>query len=97
MPEGVVLALTFLAGAALGVVFYGGLWLTVRRLPRSKHPVLFSVASFWARTLVVMGGFLAAMDRRWQNALFCLLGFAAARPIVSGWLSRRARAEKGGV
>ncbi len=84
------IALRLAAGAAMGVCFYGGLWLTVRALLTSAHPVLLSVASFWGRTLAVVGGFLLVANGRWTNAAAALAGFAAGRAIV-GIVLRRER------
>jgi F1F0 ATPase subunit 2 len=39
--------LFLLFGALLGIFFFGGLWFTVRALPRLKHPQ----ATFWAGSL----------------------------------------------
>jgi F1F0 ATPase subunit 2 len=68
-----------LAGFALGLFFYGGLWFTIRALPASRHPALLMLVSFWVRTAAVIVGFLLTMDRRWQNAAVCLAGFVLAR------------------
>lgn len=43
-------------GAALGIVFYGGLWLTLRRLPRARHPYLLVLSSLMLRTATVLAG-----------------------------------------
>ena len=72
-----------LAGAALGGFFYLGLWLTVRELSVTRHPVLLTLTSFWIRTLVVLGSFLYLMQGHWQYAAACLLGFVAGRVAVS--------------
>ncbi|MCE5306290.1 MAG: ATP synthase subunit I [Acidobacteriales bacterium] len=71
--------LLLLAGCALGLFFYGGLWFTIRALCGSRHPVLLMLASFWGRTAVVIACFLLLMDQLWQNAALCLAGFVLAR------------------
>lgn len=81
----ILIALLVLAGFGLGLVFYGGLWMTVRALPKSEHPIMLSLLSFWGRTALVITGLVWAMARRWQNAVACLAGFALAR-IVLAWL-----------
>jgi F1F0 ATPase subunit 2 len=72
-----------LAGMALGGFFYLGLWLTVRALVTSRHPLLVTVASFWIRTLVVLGSFLYLMRGHWEYALACVTGFVIGRVLVS--------------
>jgi F1F0 ATPase subunit 2 len=77
-----------LAGLGLGVLFFGGLWLTVRALPKARHPVMLVVGSFWVRTAVVVTGLLLAMDGLWQRAVACLVGFIFARILLSRWIPR---------
>jgi F1F0 ATPase subunit 2 len=95
MPGPVPFLVVLLAGFALGIIFYGGLWLTVRALPKSRHAVLLALASFWGRTGLVIGGLLLAMDATWQRALVCLLGFALARIALSRLLPTHAPGYRG--
>jgi F1F0 ATPase subunit 2 len=88
ISAGVILRL--LAGAALGVFFYGALWFTVRALPAARHPVLLTLGSFWIRTLTVVAGILLLMNGRWQYALVCLAGFMLGRLAVSRSLAKQA-------
>jgi hypothetical protein len=37
------------------------------------------LTSFWTRNIVVICGFVLAMDGEWQRAAICLAGFVAAR------------------
>lgn len=77
--------LAVMSGFAIGVFFYAGLWLTVRWLLVTRHPIMLTVASFWGRTLVTLAAFLLVMNGRWQNALAALLGFALGR-VATAWL-----------
>ncbi len=78
-----------LAGAALGIFFYAGLWVTVRALLTTRHPTLLTLGSFWIRTLVVLASFLFLMKGSWQYALICLAGFIMGRVGVSKSLRMR--------
>lgn len=86
MPGTVDFLLILLAGFGLGVVFFGGLWLTVRALPKSRHAVLLALGSFWGRTAVVIAGLVLAMDASWQKAVICMLGFALARVALAKYV-----------
>lgn len=86
----VAIGIRLLAGLALGIFFYGGLWYTVRHLPGSSHPGLLTLGSFWIRTLTVLGGFLFLMEQRWDYAAVCLVGFVMGRVTVTKFLSRQA-------
>ena len=86
MPGPAGLILLFLAGLGLGLLFFGGLWITVRALPKARHPVVLAVGSFWVRTVLVIAGLLLAMDGLWQRAVACLVGFIFARILLSRWI-----------
>lgn len=86
MSEPVALALVLLAGLGLGILFYGGLWMTVRSLPASAHPAALVLGSFWGRTAFVVAGFLLLTARRWQNAAACMVGFVIGRVLLTHWI-----------
>lgn len=79
MPAPIQYFLVLLAGFCLGVVFYGGLWLTVRALPKSRHPAMLALGSLWGRTAVVLVGFVLTTAGHWRNAVVCLAGLVFAR------------------
>jgi F1F0 ATPase subunit 2 len=87
MNDALTLALAGLAGGALGVLFFGGLWWTVRRAIASPQPALWFFGSLLLRTSVALGGFSVVGGAQWERLVMCLLGFVAARVIVT-WLSR---------
>jgi F1F0 ATPase subunit 2 len=77
----IFLFLAFLAGLALGLVYFGGLWLTVQRLPTSRRPGLLAALSLFLRLGFVLGGFYLVMGGRWQRLLACLGGFLLLRAL----------------
>ena len=78
--------LGLISGIALGVFFYGGLWMTVQRMPAARHPAALVLGSLVVRMAVVLAGFLWLTRGRWQNALAILLGLIAGRLAVSRFL-----------
>jgi F1F0 ATPase subunit 2 len=87
MYETVKLALVLTGGVGLGMVFFGGLWLTVQKGLRSQRPALWFFTSFLLRTSIAIAGLYALSNGRWQRLLVCLLGCLLARLIVT-WLTR---------
>ena len=79
MSEVATLLLAWAAGAALGVVFFGGLWWTVRRGVTARQPALWFFASLLLRMAIVLSGFYLVSGGQWQRLLACLLGFVIAR------------------
>ncbi|NIR30469.1 MAG: ATP synthase subunit I [Gammaproteobacteria bacterium] len=77
------LALALAAGAALGLVFFWGLWKTVDRLPQARRPALWMLVSLLLRSSLVLGGFyFLARDGHWERVLAALLGFVLARVLL---------------
>ncbi len=87
MADGIVWGGVFLVGSVLGLLFYGGLWWTVRRLPRVRHPSLWMLSSFVLRVLVTVTGFVLLAAGDWQRLGIALLGFLLVRLIMVRTLS----------
>ena len=94
---GLLLCMASLAGLALGLVYFGGLWLTVRRLAGSKRPGFLMLGSFVARLLVTLYGFYLVMDDSWERLLACLAGFLVARVALTRALAPGRNGQKGTV
>jgi F1F0 ATPase subunit 2 len=77
-----VLALALLSGALLGVIFFGGLWWTVRHGLLSPVPALWFTASSLIRTAVILGGLYVVSHGEWRRLMACLFGFFLARIVV---------------
>ena len=87
MNETLTLVLASIAGAALGAVFFGGLWWTVRKGVSSPRPALWFLGSLLLRMGVALAGFYFVGGGQWQRLLGCLIGFVVARFVVL-WLTR---------
>ncbi|MEO8079414.1 MAG: ATP synthase subunit I [Caldimonas sp.] len=86
------------AGAVLGAIYFGGLWWTVSRLASFRRPALSVAVSALLRMGLALGGFYLIAGGDWLSLLACLLGFVAARAVVTG-VTRppRARREASGT
>lgn len=93
MNDVMTYGLTLLAGLGIGLLFFGGLWLTVRALPvasTTNRTVLLSLGSFMLRLLLATGGFyLVARETDWLGVLFALLGFMIMRVAMAVPMQRR--------
>lgn len=87
MNETLILFLAWVAGGGLGVIFFGGLWWTVRKGVTSKRPLLWFLGSLLLRISIVLAGFYFVAGGGWKRLLACLLGFVMARLLVT-WLTR---------
>ncbi len=82
MNETLLILLAFVAGIALGIIFFGGLWLTVKKMVTAKIPALWVLSSFIIRFGIVLLGFYFISFGNWQRLISCLLGFIASRFMV---------------
>lgn len=69
-------------GILLGILFFGGLWYTVKKAINFKRPALWFLASFFTRTGVTLLGFYYISLGKWQHLLLCLVGFIVGRFMV---------------
>ena len=70
------------AGAGAGIFYFGGLWLTVRRIPDSGHPGLLTLASFLVRVAVTVSVFYLIGGGHWPRLLAALSGLLLARHFI---------------
>jgi F1F0 ATPase subunit 2 len=78
-----LLVLAGLAGVLLGVIFFGGLWWTVRLGSSSPRPGRWFFASLLLRVGISLGGFYLAAGGDGARLLACLTGFVLARAMVT--------------
>ena len=86
MNEAVGLVLALAAGIALGAIFFGGLWWTIRKGVATKKtalPALLFIASLLLRTGIVLAGFYWIAGGHWERLTACLAGFVMARLYVT--------------
>lgn len=83
MIEYWILALYGMAGIALGVFFYGGLWWTIQRGIAAKQPALWFLGSLVLRMGVTLGGFYFIAVRGLIPVLVALACFFLARLLVT--------------
>ncbi len=88
MNDLLALTLALIAGALLGVFFFGGLWWTVQKGVASERPALWFLGSLLLRTAVTLAGFYYISRGHWSSLGMCLLGFLIARVIVVKQLAR---------
>lgn len=89
MNEGLALTAEWLLAAAcgglLGSVYFGGLWLTLRRVSTSRHPALLMLSSLLLRLAGVGFGLYLFADGNWQRYLAAVPGIVLARWL---WIRR---------
>ncbi len=83
MNEWIELLGPFAAGIMLGIIFFGGLLLTITNGVASRNPGLWFFASMLLRTGIVLSGFYLAGAGQFSRILACLAGFIIARTVIT--------------
>lgn len=83
--------LAIVLGALAGVIFFGGLWLTIRGLDRSRRPAVRVLGSLVVRLVVVAAAALL-VTRLHPPAI---VAFLASLLVVRALLRRRLSPEPG--
>jgi F1F0 ATPase subunit 2 len=71
------------AGMALGALFFGGLWWTVRRGLTAANPALWFGLSALVRMAITVSALYYVARSGWPSLLACLCGLLIARVAVS--------------
>lgn len=75
------------AGVMMGIVYFGGLWLTVQNLKKYSHPGFLALTSFIVRLALFLFVLYFITDGHWIGVGIFLFGFFVVRTI-SIWLNR---------
>jgi len=82
MNEALYMILVFVTGLVLGTIFFGGLWITVKKAVKAKVPALWIFSSFFLRIVITLAGFYFISSGNWKRLMICLMGFIVARFLV---------------
>ena len=74
-------------GFLLGVLFFGGLWWTIRHRLHSPRAALWMLGSLVLRSVLALTGFWLVAGHDWKRMLPASAGFLIAR-IAMTWASR---------
>jgi len=80
--EFLTLLLAFLGGLLAGLLYFGGLWLTLRHLLQSRHAPLFIMGGFFLRLALTLAIFFLASQADILRLLTCLGGFVLMRILL---------------
>lgn len=75
--------ISFLIGIALGILYFGGLYLSIQKLNSVKHPSLLMVASFTIRMGLLIGTFFYISKGTYKDILFTLVGVILVRFVMT--------------
>jgi len=76
--------ISLFAGLILGLLYFSGLWLTVKNMQKSRSPVALTLVSFFVRTAAIMLVLIfVARQGNYINIIVLLAGFIIGRLILS--------------
>jgi F1F0 ATPase subunit 2 len=82
-------------GAGLGLFYYGGLWLILRRLPALKHPGAWMSLSLMLRLFTVLLVMYLLFADSWQQLLSAVLGMLITRSLLVKRIEPKPNSDQG--
>lgn len=94
----VLLVFAVAGGIAAGIVFFGGLWWTVQRIPNAKSPALLLLGSSVIRLLLAMVIFYAVMTvgGHMMYLIVAMVAFIAVRTVMVNVIRPRGECAQSG-
>lgn len=80
---------SFLMGIVLGIVFFGGLYLTTKKLPYAKNPALLMFLSITLRMIILLGGLYFVFDGDFIKLLVAIAGIFISKYIIVYFVKRK--------
>jgi F1F0 ATPase subunit 2 len=68
-----------LAGVLFGIIYFGGLWLTIQRMGQVNRPILLLTGSFIIRLGLALAGFYLVSNGRLEFLAVSLITFFLTR------------------
>ncbi len=81
------IVLGFVAGIALGALYFGGLWLTVRNMRQADHAAGRIVLSFFGRAALLLAGFYGVLQLGLTALAAAMVAFLAVRFAATRYVS----------
>ena len=75
--------IAFLVGVILGIFYFGGLYLSVKKIDKVKYPSLLMTVSFIIRMSLLILGFFYISKGDYRNILLALAGVILIRFIMT--------------
>ena len=82
----ILMTCAFALGAAVGGLYFGGLWLTVRRLATARHPKKLLVISYGLRLSLLLAAFYPLAQQGAAAVAAAMVGLLLSRHL---WLATK--------
>jgi len=86
-----------MVGAAIGAIYFAGLWETVRKLSETNKPFRRVVLSFALRMILLISGFYLVMQGEWERLVAAMIGLILAREFLVRKLGHASNRFIGGI
>ena len=89
MSNAIPILLAIACGGFLAIVYFGGLWWTICRLPLARSPAaLYSCSLMFRLAIVLTSLYIVIANCDWPVLAACLIGFFSTRLIVMHFYGR---------
>ena len=86
------IVVAFFVGLGLGLLYFGGLWFTIQKLPQTPHPIPLIMGSLLLRFAIALGSVYLLMNYfAGEQILTSLLAFSLGFLLTRNFLISRLR------
>lgn len=82
------IACALAAGISLGLVYFGGLWWTVKRMATSRRPHVLFLLSFFVRLVIAVPVLILVLQFHWSLAVVAVAGMIITRSVLTAKIGR---------
>lgn len=90
----IIILFALLSGALTGLIYFGGLWLTLKKIAQYKLSYTLLILSFIVRAAIVLLIFYAMVIYHWAYLAIALISFLAMRQLL---LSKLGKVDHAGI
>lgn len=70
------------SGLLLGLIYFGGLWVTLKKMERWRRPWILVAGSFLLRNVIVLAAFYFLIMQHWSALIAAFIVFMITRQVI---------------
>jgi F1F0 ATPase subunit 2 len=74
--------LSVIAGILLSIIYFGGLWYTIKNIEKWRSPWLLITGSYLARSVIVLASFYLLIMNHWSYMVAAFIAFMITRQAI---------------
>lgn len=78
----IIILIGIVSGVILSLIYFGGLWYTLKQLDRWRRPWILIAGSFLLRNAIVLAAFYFLILQHWSALVAAFIAFMITRQVI---------------